>query len=95
MFKKGGKLFTVKNICQFRDGGTWEIKSNYPDLSFYIHKETNKLHHSYPPNETNIIKDHLLEYYILERLAKHIKNLRDNYKHTKKLIRKISKIYIK
>jgi hypothetical protein len=83
----GGKLFTITFIDTLRDGGTKFIKTtkNY----YYVNKDTKKFHSAYPTIEENLITDHLLEAYLIERIETYIQRCEKDIERNKNLLKEI------
>lgn len=62
----GGKLFRVKDIDSYRDGGTGVITTTCG--IFFIHQKNNTVHTGYPPTDDNLITYDVEKEYLIEQV---------------------------
>lgn len=68
----GGFLFQITNVDTYRDGGTIGITTSKCD--YYLHQKDYTLHSGIPCSLDNMIIDHLLFEYLLDRLSRYYEN---------------------
>lgn len=84
----GGKFLKIKHIDTIRDGGT-KIITLVKGGNFYIDKDTMLFHSSYPLTTENEVTNNLLELYLIERISKYTKELREDYERNQNFLTKL------
>jgi hypothetical protein len=88
--KRGGKVFYITKIDTLRDGGTMVIKTSLgDDSSFYVSPRGRIVHSQYPLNDENMLRDKLLQIYLLDRLETFLKLEEDAVEHNKNMFREV------
>jgi hypothetical protein len=88
--RNGGKIFTIKSFSKIRDGGTISVLTSN-DIEYFIHKDNNTIHTSYPPTDDNIISDELLISFIIDSVKTYIKRLEEKIFENKCILKNILK----
>ena len=84
------ELFKVTGVGTYRDGGTMELKTNNPDLKFFIDHINFNVYEKYPhrtQNNAEIFDDALIAY-----LMSQVVRYKDSLEHS---VRVLTKIYEK
>jgi hypothetical protein len=68
---EGKSLFTVVSISLLRDGGTNEINTNR-GITFYINKDSKKIHTNYPTSKDNLLSSFSTKVYLLDRIDSYL-----------------------
>lgn len=68
---EGNSLFTVVSISMLRDGGTNQINTN-KSITFYINKDSKKIHTNYPTSKDNLLTSFSTRVYLLDKIDSYL-----------------------
>lgn len=69
---EGNSLFTVVSISTLRDGSTQQINTNI-GITFYVNKDSNKIHTNYPTSKDNLLTSVYTRVYLLDRIDSYLR----------------------